>query len=66
MNENENSLICPLRAAICYGDSCAWYMQGCRRCAQCPGSMRRNKMKTTTDTRRAMLRERRRSDVGRG
>lgn len=24
---------CPLRAAICYGDSCAWYMQGCRRCA---------------------------------
>ena len=33
MNENENTKICPLRAAICYGDSCAWYMQGCRRCA---------------------------------
>lgn len=31
MNENENTKICPLRAAICYGDSCAWYMQGCRR-----------------------------------
>ena len=33
MNENENTKICPLRAAICYGDSCPWYMQGCRRCA---------------------------------
>lgn len=31
MNENENTKICPLRAAICYGDSCAWYMQGCLR-----------------------------------
>ena len=31
MNENENTKLCPLRAAICYGDSCAWYMQGCRR-----------------------------------
>lgn len=36
MNENENTKICPLRAAICYGDSCAWYMQGCRRCALPP------------------------------
>lgn len=26
MNENENTKICPLRAAICYGDSCAWYI----------------------------------------
>lgn len=33
MNENENGKICPLLKLHCFGDSCAWYMQGCRRCA---------------------------------
>lgn len=33
MNENENGKICTLLKLHCFGDSCAWYMQGCRRCA---------------------------------
>ena len=33
MSENENGKICPLLKLHCFESRCAWYMQGCRRCA---------------------------------
>lgn len=33
MNEDKSPKVCPLLKQHCLESSCAWYMQGCRRCA---------------------------------
>lgn len=33
MNEDKSLKVCPLLKQHCFESSCAWYMQGCRRCA---------------------------------
>lgn len=43
MNEDKSPKVCPLLKQHCLESSCAWYMQGCRRCAmpRLPGAMHR-------------------------
>ena len=33
MIEDKSPKVCPLLKQHCLESSCAWYMQGCRRCA---------------------------------
>lgn len=33
MNEDKSPKVCPLLKQHCLESSCAWYIQGCRRCA---------------------------------